>query len=139
MKKSIVLGFVFVILSLGAVSHAAEFDGEWVGTIDLQGHDYEFQVMIVVQDGKAEQYFESDGNSWRLVNPQRSSFSEHRNNAHLVWLNSGGIWTETQSYHLSMINETTLEVLYTRHVNNRVTGEDGEPWSLVGSGTLTRM
>ena len=139
MKNAIVFGFVIVMLGLGMASHAADFDGEWVGSIEVHGRDFEFQVRIVVEDGQADQYFEGDGTPWRRVDPRQSSFTEHRNNAHLVWLNSGGIWTETQSYHLSMVNETTLEVLYTRHVNNRAPGEDGEPWSLIGSGTLERM
>ena len=132
-KWFVVMGFIV----MGVVVHAQEWNGDWRGSIDVNERDVSFDVRIVIEGGGARQYF-TDDDGWRLTDPVHAQFSQHRNNAHFFWLNSGGIWTETQSYHLSMIDDETIEVIYVRHVNNRAPGDDGEPWSLTGVGYLMR-
>jgi hypothetical protein len=41
------------------------------------------------------------------------------------WMDSGGVWTETQFYSLSWISESELSIYHNRHVSN----EDGNGYS----------
>ena len=127
---------VFFLFS--SAVNASDFIGDWSGTISIIGRDGSLTVRLLIEGGTAVQYFPTDAGGWRLVEPVSAQYTSHRNNAVFHWLNSGGIWTETQSFHLSQIDRDTLEVVWVRMVNNRAAGEDGDPWFLTGSGFLFR-
>lgn len=113
----------------------APFDGDWTGSITTDGRD--FPVRIVIRGNTATQYFRGD-NGWDVAEPDRVSFLINKNNAALVWLNSGGAWSETQVYSLSYVNPTRLDVVWSRHVNNVRDGSDNQTWNKQGTGTLRK-
>ena len=135
--RTTLLAIAFFMTFAGMV-YSQDFRGDWSGGIELDGRDSVVMIRIVIEGGSARQYFPTDDGGWSLVEPRQAQYTQHQNNAHISWIASGGIWTETQSFHLSMINENELEVVYVRHVNNRTPGEDGEPWFLRGRGILAR-
>lgn len=136
-RHSLVLVLGALIVLSGSLS-ASDYVGDWIGRIGVHGGDSELNVRLLIEGGTAIQFFPRDGGGWRLVEPVNAQFTSHGNNAVFHWLNSGGIWTETQSYHLSLIDEDTIRVVWLRMVNNRAPDEDGDPWYLTGDGYLYR-
>ncbi|MEP0480066.1 MAG: hypothetical protein ABJD23_07605, partial [Nonlabens sp.] len=53
------------------------------------------------------------------------------------WMDSGGVWTETQFYSLSWTSENELSIFHTRHVSNEE-GDGYTNWGYNGSGSLKR-
>jgi hypothetical protein len=53
-----------------------------------------------------------------------------------TWINSGGVWTETQTFMLSYVNEDKYELVWSRQVLNFKDEGDNEAWFVQGSGTL---
>lgn len=119
-----------------ASTQAGRFDGDWVGTItSTDGGD--ILVRIVIRGNVVTQYFRGEG-GWSAIEPDKSNFLINRNNACFVWLNSGGVWSETQVYSLSYISPTRLDVVWTRHVNNIGEGGTNESWNRTGTGSLRK-
>jgi hypothetical protein len=135
---SVVLLLAFCIPAVQARDFSqSQFDGDWVGRVTTpDGHDVD--VRIVITGNVARQFFNDNG-KWSAVDPDRVSFVIDRNNAVMVWLNSGGAWSETQVFSMSLQNSNKLDVIWTRHVNNVRNGSDNETWNLLGSGTLRRV
>jgi len=132
---------MLVALSIPAVQastiNQSAFDGQWVGRVTTpEGRDVD--VRIVITGNVAQQFFNNNG-TWSAVDPDKVTFMVDRNNAVMVWLNSGGAWSETQVFSMSLQNLNKLDVVWTRHVNNLSNGSDNETWNLLGSGTLRRV
>ncbi|MDR1834915.1 MAG: C-type lectin domain-containing protein [Fusobacteriaceae bacterium] len=142
MKKTIKIACITLILlfqSLSAFADSADrsqFNGMWTGEIILTEGKGTVRIALEITDDKITQYFVDDNNK-RATNPEDSNFLYARNNLVYAWVNKGGVWSETQIYSLSMINTSTLNVMYTRHVNNYRSG-DNEAWHLQGEGTLMK-
>lgn len=119
-----------------APAQASRFDGDWSGTISSADGD-DILVRIVIRGNVATQYFRGES-GWSAIEPDKSSFLINRNNACLVWLNSGGVWSETQVYSLSYVSPTRLDVVWSRHVNNIREGGANETWNKVGTGSLRK-
>ncbi|MCA1558523.1 MAG: hypothetical protein LC731_08295 [Acidobacteria bacterium] len=116
---------------------ASKFDGDWVGTISTP-EGQELSVRLVIRGGAVSQYFR-DETGWRPVNPNKMSLITDRNNAVVVWLNAGGVWSETQVYSLSYKSNGKLDIVWTRHVNNIKEGGENETWNVIGAGTLRKV
>lgn len=114
----------------------SRFDGDWIGKINAGEH--EVSIRLVIRGNQARQYFRGE-DGWEVVSPDKMDFMIDRNNAVMVWLNSGGVWSETQTYSLSLKSDNQLEVVWTRHVNNLRPSQNNDTWNLTGAGTLTKV
>jgi len=118
----------------------AQFHGNWVGEINVAGRNMTANVRLTISANRVIQYFQNDDGSWDEVVPDNSSFSFDRYNMVYVWLDTGGIWTETQVFSLSFVNTRNLNVVWSRHVNNYYSDEPfDEAWHIGGEGTLIRQ
>jgi TolB-like protein len=118
----------------------AQFHGSWIGTVNVNDSDAVVGIGLVVTASRITQYFQNDDGSWRELIPASSSFSFERNNLVYVWLNKGGIWTETQVYSLSLVNSSSLNIVWSRHVNNYMSDEPvNETWHIGGEGLIRKQ
>lgn len=139
MRVSLSLLFLLATCALFADEATREqFNGDWVGTISLQGRDGTVSVKLSISSNGVTQFFK-DKDGWQSVDAERELYDVDRNNLVFVWINKGGVWSETQVYSLSFINNNTLDVQWLRHVNNYKNDGDNEAWNLHGSGQLTRQ
>jgi hypothetical protein len=103
------------------------FNGDWVGS----------DIRLQINGNRITQYFKNDDGSWFVVKPEKQYFLYDRNNLVYIWLNTGGVWSETQAYSLSIVNNATMNIVWSRHVNNY---SDSEPlnntWHRGGEGEL---
>ena len=120
----------------------AEFEGDWFGYIMNDKGDTSTYLKLRIEDdgGYFLPYsysYNSENGNWDERSFDHEDFNIVRNNAVYQWMNSGGTWSESQTYHLSRINSDQLEMLWIRQVNNIKDG-DNEVWFVRGSGKLKR-
>ncbi|MCY4550400.1 MAG: hypothetical protein OXC28_18700 [Defluviicoccus sp.] len=114
------------------------FDGDWRGEIAKQNQSAKVPFRIVVRGETFTQYFCSSG-VWKVVEKRKKKWlGRLRNQAAVVWIHQGGVWTETHMYSLSLVNEDTLELTWVRHVNNMKKDRNNTTWHLFRQGMLHR-
>ena len=127
-----------VVVSLSSVANGHDpFDGDWRGKVVSTQYSIEMPLRFIVKGDKGDHYF-CHGDKWHRLEPSLQKFGVAKNNALLVWIDEGGYWTETQTFSLSYVNKNTLEIVWTRHVNNIQDEGDFETWYVFGHGTLTK-
>jgi hypothetical protein len=117
----------------------AQFHGNWIGEMNVKEGNSAIKIRLVVTANKVTQFFQDDG-SWYEVKPNTSDFDFDRNNLVYVWVNKGGIWTETQAYSLSLVNNGTMNIVWSRHVNNYYKDEpEDDTWHIGGEGMIRKQ
>jgi hypothetical protein len=129
--------FICPAAALADVASRADFNGTWIGSVIHDDDGYVMDVRIDISSGGVTQFFSGD-DGWRVAGGEDSFYLLDRNNLFYVWVNQGGIWTETQTFSLSFINSNTLDVVWTRHVNNYAVGSSNDTWHLTGQGRLRK-
>lgn len=124
----------FVNLSM---AQARDFDGLWSGKINKDdGSTVEIQLYIEDNNVYAT-YIDSDGDLAKDLSKEviwSKGFGQQLN---FVWINSGGVWTETQMFSLVWTSSSKLSVYYMRHVSNESDEYDGNSdWGYTGTGYL---
>jgi hypothetical protein len=135
------LFFILACIFTGYADSASrnQFNGVWVGEITLDDEGRSIDIRIDISGNKVVQYFGDDEEGWEPTEPDEDYFMYNRNNLVYMWVNKGGVWSETQVYSLSFINEKTVNIVWLRHVNNYRIGGDNEDWHLTGEGQLTKQ
>lgn len=134
---------LFVLLSCifftALHAQAYKFSGDWSGKISINDRNDPIWVRINIDGSKITQYFyDEDSRSWSPTSPVLARYDYNINNFMYFWMNNSTVWTETQTYMLSYVNDDKLYVVWSRQVNNIQQGSDYDVWSLQGSGYLTR-
>ncbi len=134
-----ILSLVLSLFCITLFSQDADFSGTWIGTIqDNEGEDITYLAVEIDGTEVTQYYYDSDEELYKEYTFDVQEFFVHRNNALYFWMNQGGVWSETQSYHLSMINPNKIKMLWTRQVNNIEENGDNESWEVKGTGFLER-
>ncbi len=145
--RAIALSFVIAISGI-SVSHAQytatelSYEGYWAGTLyDVTDDENSVFLCIRIENGKAKRFnYDSDENDFVPSDFSQESSLRLGNNFHYVWLNQGGIWSETQAHSLSFLNPTRLWGVMVRQVTNASEDEDVEgindEWNVVYEGGL---
>ena len=127
-----------MVVSMSAVAYAQDvFDGDWRGKLGLLDYSSEVPIRVWISGGEAYNY-KCEDSQWLRFGSESRSFVVQRNNALLSWINEGGVWTETQIFSLSYVNEDTLALVWARHVNNIKSEGDYDTWQMFGRGTLKK-
>lgn len=137
--KSLFLSLIAIALFTGAYAQSYKFDGDWSGRISINGGSQSLLVRIKIDDGSVSQYFyDEDSETWSPVSPVLARYSVNKNNFMFYWMNNSTVWSETQTYMLSYVNDDKLYVVWSRQVNNIKDDDDNDAWSLQGAGYLIR-
>lgn len=136
MKK---LQILFYLVLLSAIAHAQtrNFDGIWKGKITTS-NSQTLNITLYVEDNNVYSVkTNEDGTRVKERNYEvmwSKGFGEQLN---YVWMNKGGVWTETQVYSLAWISNGKLSVHYMRHVSNKEKDKDeNTDWGYTGTGYL---
>ncbi len=109
---------ILLIAATNANAQISKFIGDWSGKV-IQKDGSSLWVRIKITDNNVVQYFwDSDNSSWRVTSPTVARYSYNKNNLISYWLNDGGVWTETQTFMLSYVNDDKLYLVWSRQVDN---------------------
>ena len=127
----------FIAFGNLATAQSRDFDGLWSGKINKDdGSTFELQLYIDDNNVYAT-YIDSDGDLAKDLSKEviwSKGYGQHLN---FVWINSGGVWTETQIFSLVWISSSKLSVHFMRHVSNESDDYDGNTdWGYTGTGYL---
>ncbi len=130
---------LLLLITIGnqASAQARDFDGLWEGKINKDdGSTMEIQLYIEDNNVYAT-YIDSDGDLAKDLSKEviwSKGFGQQLN---FVWMNSGGVWTETQIFSLVWVSSSKLSVYYVRHVSNESDEFNGNTdWGYTGTGYL---
>jgi hypothetical protein len=116
------------VITLDSAAMREQFNGDWIGE----------STRIQINGDKIVQYFMDEEGDWYSIAPEKEYFLYDRNNLVYIWLNKGGVWSETQIFSLSVINADALSFVWQRHVNNIVDNQKNEAWNVKERQTLFR-
>lgn len=137
MKKLFSLALLLVT-TFSAFSQARDFDGIWVGTMNTSQNE-EVELTLYIDDNNVYAvYIDEDGDRAKYRQHEvlfSKGFGEQLN---FVWMDKGGVWTETQMYSLVMLDNNTISVHHMRHVSNEDDDDYNTDWGYTSTGKLRR-
>jgi hypothetical protein len=89
------------IVTLDSAAMREQFNGDWIGE----------DIRIQIHGDTIVQYFMDEDGEWYAASPEKEYFLYDRNNLVYIWLNKGGVWSETQVFSLSVINGDALSFI----------------------------
>ncbi|MEX0987081.1 MAG: hypothetical protein WD052_06345 [Bacteroidales bacterium] len=130
---------LIAVVGMNVMAQTTGFDGEWLGYVYDENDEIASYLVIEIEGEEIKQYsYDSRMKEYSVMEFDIQRFVRHRNNAVYTWMNQGGQWTETQTYHLSLVHDDKIEILFTRQVNNVKDG-DNEVWEVRRSGYIERI
>jgi hypothetical protein len=151
MKRTFLISLLTLAFFITGVSNSQaqnfnpEFKGIFTGTVTKNdGSDdpdetiMQFNFRVSEYDGKliCNRQFSKDGEIYNDLK-ENFSFTYQENSAVYTWINSGGVWTEIQTF-LFTLNDGDLQIIHMRWVNNK-SEEGNEIWGYYQSGILERQ
>jgi len=147
MKKLLLtIAIIFASIITYGQHYNTEILGEWQGTVVKQDESKDETVMRFnfrksEFDGKliCNRMFSKDGELYNNID-DNFSFVFEENNFTYTWINSGGVWTETQSF-MFTLTEDGLQIIHIRWVNNdqRADGNGNSVWGYMQTGLLKKQ
>jgi len=131
------VGLIFGLHTSSA--QVRDFDGIWSGTMTADDGD-KFSLTLYIEDNTVYSVTTNDAGERVKVLSQDVSWSDGEGEQlTFIWMNTGGVWTETQMHSLVWINENELSVYHYRHVSNKSDSFDGNTdWGYASEGLLVK-
>ena len=137
MKTLFSLTFLFLV-SITATAQARDFDGIWTGSMTTSNDD-EVELTLYIEDNNVYAvHLDEDGDRAKYRQHEvlwSKGFGEQLT---FVWMDKGGVWTETQVYSLVWSDEDTISVHHLRHVSNEDESYSNTDWGYSSKGTLRK-
>jgi hypothetical protein len=136
MKKA-AFTLLLVVCGLFVQAQTRDFDGIWTGTLTTSDNK-SLSVTLYIEDNNVYSVTEDeDGERIKDRDKEVSWSKGYGEQLNYVWMNKGGVWTETQTYSLVWINENKLSVYFFRHVSNLDdSGDKNTDWGYTATGSL---
>lgn len=131
MKKLLltITTLLFITLGVNAQNYNSDLVGTWFGKLERTDNDNETvaQFSIFREGGRlvcARQFANDDGEIYNATRGNSSTIAQS-NNLTYSWVNSGGIWSESQTYFFTLTtDDDNDEVMYVYHI--RLVNNDSE-------------
>lgn len=139
--KATIITLSFLAFSLFAHSQNRDFDGVWEGEVTTS-NDKTMTIILYIEDNNVYNLtFDDDGDVGKERGHEVSWSKGYGEQLNYVWMNKGGVWTETQVYSLVWINENKLSVHHMRHVSNESRGGEDKntDWGYTSEGYLEKV
>lgn len=134
--------FIVLVLTLFTVttahSQARNFDGIWSGNLTTSSGD-DLDLTLYIEDNNVYSvYIDEDGDRAKYKQYEVLWSKGYGQQLNFVWMNKGGVWTETQMYSLSWVNPQRISVHHMRHVTNEDKEETNTDWGYTSTGFLSK-
>ena len=140
MKRKFGIALFMMLISWFAYSQERNFDGIWSGELTASDGDT-FTLTLYIEDNNVYNVTKDDEGNLMKEKVREVYWSKgYGQQLNYVWMNKGGIWTETQMHSLVWIEEDTISIHYMRHVSNKEgDSENNSDWGYTATGYLNRM
>lgn len=129
---------LLVLVTITANAQARDFDGIWSGSMTTSNDD-EIELTLYIDDNNVYAvHLDEDGDRAKYKDHEvlwSKGFGEQLT---FVWMDKGGVWTETQVYSLVWTDKNTLSVHHLRHVSNEDESYSNTDWGYTSKGTLRK-
>ena len=135
--KKIIIASCLCLLGLFANAQSRNFDGIWTGKLTTSDNK-SLPVTLYIEDNNVYNVIEDeDGDRVKDRGKEVTWSKGYGEQLNYVWMNKGGVWTETQAYSLVWINKNKLSVYFYRHVSNLDKETDGNTdWGYTATGFI---
>ncbi|OUS11043.1 hypothetical protein A9Q93_12115 [Nonlabens dokdonensis] len=133
--------FTLALLLTGlnyATSQSLSFDGLWEGTLERENGESLFVRIYIEENNVYMTTRDEDGDLVKDYSKQVMMSKGYKGQLNAFWMDSGGVWTETQFYSLSRKSDSVLSVFFTRHVSNKE-GSGYTDWGYTATGNMTKQ
>jgi hypothetical protein len=134
MKKLRII-FILFLASFGMQAQQKNLNGYWEGTLKQLDNGEEQAVRIFIDDNNAY-LIDSEYLSYEFPVSISKGFGDQ---IIFIWMNKSDVWTETQIYSLSYIDDSTVSVHFMRHVTNKKSDFNSEDWGYTALGRLKKV
>lgn len=139
MYKLVLLALIGTLTSLTTLNaQNRDFDGIWTGTLTSSSGD-ESELTLYIEDNNVYSVFiDEDGDRAKYKMNEviwSKGFGEQMS---FVWMNKGGVWTETQMYSIAWLDGDQLSVYHMRHVSNEDDYDTNTDWGYTSEGILEK-
>ncbi|PPK93017.1 MULTISPECIES: hypothetical protein [Nonlabens] len=139
MKKWILTALIICLASSNIYAQAKNFDGLWEGNIESTDGESVFIRLFIEDNNVYLTDTDEDGDLAKNFSKEVIVSKGYGGQLNAFWMDSGGVWTETQFYSLSWTSSNKLSIYHTRHVSNESDDTNGyTDWGYSAVGTLIR-
>jgi hypothetical protein len=136
MKKA-VFTLLCLMACLFAQAQTRKFDGIWTGTLTTSDNKSLSTTLYIEDNNVYSVTTDEEGERIKDMEKEVSWSKGYGEQLNFVWMNKGGVWTETQTYSLVWINDQKLSVYFFRHVSNLdEKTNNNTDWGYTASGFL---
>lgn len=132
--KTLIIIFV-LFLSMGLQAQQKNLNGYWEGKLKQLDSGEEFTARILIEDNHAY-LINANYEDEKLPVSVSKGYGDQLN---FFWMNKSNVWTETQFYSLSYLDDNTLSVHFMRHVTNIKSETNSEDWGYTALGRLNKI
>lgn len=135
--KNLNITFCLCLFGLFVQAQNRDFDGIWTGKLTTSD-DETLNITIYIEDGNVYNVSkDEDGERIKDKSKDVSWSKGYGEQLNYVWMNKGGVWTETQVYSFVWLDNNKLSVHYLRHVSNENEKTEGNTdWGYTATGLL---
>lgn len=115
-----------------------DFDGIWTGTLtDSDGDDHDL-TLYIDDNNVYTVYIDDDGDRAKYKMNEVIWSKGFGEQISFVWMNKGGVWTETQMYSLAWLDDERISIYHMRHVSNEDEYDTNTDWGYTSEGILRK-
>lgn len=130
------LGFFLFTANTNAQSR--DFDGIWSGTLTTSNGDDSELTLYIEDNNVYSVYIDEDGDRAKYKMYEVIWSKGYGEQISFVWMNKGGVWTETQMYSIAWLDSDRISVHHLRHVSNEDEYDTNTDWGYTSEGILRK-
>ena len=130
------LGFFLFTGNTNAQSR--DFDGIWSGTLTTSNGDDSELTLYIEDNNVYSVYLDEDGDRAKYKMNEVIWSKGYGEQISFVWMNKGGVWTETQMYSIAWLDSDRISVHHLRHVSNEDEYDTNTDWGYTSEGILRK-
>lgn len=124
------------------VANRLSYEGYWMGELKSINDNNELLLILKIENGQAKRlFYDEDSGEIEEFDFLKETSERMGNNFSFVWMNEGGIWSETQSHSLSYLKPKELWCILVRQVTNAKEDDEhkgiNNEWNLIFKGGIS--
>jgi len=130
--KYLIIALLTAMPMVMAAQDVQNIRGKYIGTVEENGTIHTYYLLF-----NSNGFVYQCNSNWDKKSFDYKKTSSNGQITNMLWINKGGVWTETQLFSIVKVSNTLLHVVHTRHVVNK--GSESKSWHYSGEGTFIKV